>query len=68
MSTTLKNPILETCRVCERPFWRYTKGRKDRCIDCAREAATAAMVQMMHKSGPVYDKWRRNIKRAARNL
>lgn len=56
------------CGDCGKELPRKELNRQFRCHDCARAAARDAATQLLTKSGPYYEKWKRGIRTATEKL
>ena len=45
------------CKVCNKVFWIISKHRF--CKNCMKEKVELARLQIKHKSGPIYEKWKK---------
>ncbi len=63
------HPRHVVCVDCGKPPAEGARlNRKGRCLTCAWQAVMDNAYQLHDKAGPMYDKWRRAVKRAARRL
>jgi len=47
------------CKVCGKK--KYDISQHGLCVKCATEKVQLARLQIKHKSGPIYEKWRKAI-------
>ena len=45
-----------TCKTCRRKLFKISQHGN--CVDCATEKVALANLEMKHKEGPIYDKWK----------
>jgi len=57
-----KNP--KPCADCGEPT--TYRNRRGLCKECAMNAMLEGVTQIIERRGPVYEKWRANMARAAR--
>lgn len=50
---------MEECVLCRKKKRILTS--KSICVDCSLKSSRDAVLQMLRKEGPVYDKWKKGI-------
>ena len=47
------------CKCCHRMVWKISQHGL--CVNCATEKVKLARLEMKHKEGPTYEKWKQRI-------
>ena len=47
------------CKICHKKFWWISQNNY--CKKCMQEKVDLARLQIKHKSGPIYEKYKRKI-------
>lgn len=56
MREVTRKSRLQNCKTCHKKS--YKVSQHGNCQDCATEKVKLANLQMKHKEGPTYDKWK----------
>ncbi len=48
-----------TCKVCRRKLFKISQH--GHCVKCATEKVELARLQIKHKQGPIYERWRNKM-------
>lgn len=49
----------QTCKTCRRKLFKISQNGN--CVDCATEKVALANLEMKHKQGPTFDKWKNKM-------
>jgi len=59
MREITKKPFRLKCKTCGRRVWKISRNRN--CVQCATEKVTLARLEMKHKEGATYEKWKKRM-------
>lgn len=50
------------CKICNKKFFKISQNNL--CVNCSTEKVEIARLQIKHKQGPIYDKWKLKMKQS----
>ena len=59
MRKVTRKSFRRTCKTCGRKLFKISQHGN--CIDCATEKVKLANLEMKHKEGPTYERWKRKM-------
>ena len=49
----------QKCKTCRKSFFKISQHGN--CVNCAKEKVSLARLQIKHKEGPIYEKWKQKM-------